>query len=564
MRIKEAVKKQLRIKLIVAILIVAIIITFYGFNNSEKNSITGNVIIEPITNHPDTGCNFSGAIYNGSYFKVISPVNNTYSGKDNFNITIVTDYAGSDIITSCPEDEPTPCEMKIVLSMYTLEGKIIEIPTIELPKIYEGNRTYSYLEVSEDGNYTDGNFTLKAVAQYSCRADEYGREDLQVKVHLSNPTITEIYPTNNLVINISSNSTIRIFPKLNATDDLGILNKTISTGTGIISLTDQPNFNITLSSGIYTWNFTATDLAGNKQIITSRFTILNSTTNLTENETEEDPIVNDTLTNLTISFTQQTIENNKITNNSAVLIEVSASTNVSETNLTLQIYDETGRKIYQNSTMQKSLQITHRFIADGTYYYNATLKHEGIQKNTPTRKVIIDTESPSIEIKSPKTGQNVFTNSVVIEFAAEDTNEIAKMWFNDGNKNTDYTGKLNKTLEEGEYTWTVYAQDKAGNIAQETIKFSIIEKESSSFKKVAIIIIIISLILATLLIAYYFLRKKQEGTSNSTNQQTTIPPTGPTNGIPPQITRPMQPILNRTTPFPIQNQPTFKNNQPLR
>jgi len=518
---KTEVIKQLKIKLVIAILIIAIVAGFYGFNTETK--ITGNPIV------PD-GCTYTDPIYGGSIIEITSIKNNSYIGKDALNITIRSNYYGTDISGKCYEEPVENCSLEITPTMYIDEENIVDIPSFYAPKTNEGTKTYTNTTICKNSACSDGNYTLIVRAEYTCVSNVINETIHLFALHQEMPTISQIYPTNNLQINISTNSTTTIFPKLIATDSLGILNKTISTAQGIVSLKDQPNFNITLQPGIYTWNFTATDIAGNKQLITSRFTIFNSSINTSQNETIE-PVVNETepTTNASILFTSNTAENNKLTNDSSILIEVIANTEVAEVNLTLQIFDETGNRIYSNTTNGKTLQITHNFISDGTYYYNATLSYEDIQTSTPTRKIIIDTEGPSIEIVSPKTGQNTFTNSALIEFNAEDTNGISKMWINDGTKNTDYTKKINKTLEEGDYTWTVYAQDKTGNIAQQTIRFSIVaEKESNSSKKIAIFVIIIAIVLMILLAAYYFLRKKPEETTDSNNQKiNTLPPSNP-------------------------------------
>ncbi len=551
---KTEVIKKLKIRLVIAILLVAIIAGFYGFNNETK--ITGNPIVQD-------GCTYTDPVYGGNILEIANPKNNSYVGKDALDITIRSNYYGTDISGECYGEPVENCSLEITPVLYIDENNLVNIPSFYAPKTNEGTKTYTNTTTCKNAACIDGNYTLIIKAEYTCVSNVINETTNLFALHQEMPILSQIYPTNNLQINLSSNTTAVIFPKLIATDSLGILNKTVSTESGIVSLKDQPNFNITLPAGVYTWNFTVTDIAGNKQTAIARFTVFNSTMNLTENETEIIPIENETEPNLNISFTSETTENNKLTNDSTILIEIATNTEVAEVNLTLQIFDETGSRIYQNTTTGKTLQIAHNFISDGTYYYNATLSYGETQTSTPTRKIIIDTEGPSIEIISPKTGQNTFTGSALIEFNAEDTNEVVKMWYNDGKKNTDYTKKINKTLEEGDYTWTIFAQDKAGNVAEQTIRFSIVaEKETNSTKKIAIFVIIIAIVLMILLVAYYFLRKKPDETSNTNNQNTNnLPPTGPSYGMPPQMRSQVQPVLSRSNLPPMQNQPTFKNNQ---
>lgn len=539
---EEVLKKQLKIKLIISVFFVAIIIVFFGLNNSYKN-ITGNSVIEPKTVGE---CTYGGATYDGSFMKVFSPENNTYTGENGFNITVVTDYYGTDILTSCVGYDATNCTLKIIsaMSSKTNDGfvnKTIDIPSLELPKINSGNTTFSYTTVSSNENYTDGNFTIKTSVKYSCEAEEFKTEYTYVQVHLSSPVITEIYPTNNLVINISSNTTTTIFPKLNATDTLGILNRTFYDGNKTISLIGNSNYNVTLPVGTYTWNFTATDLAGNKEMVISTFRIVNSSTNITQNNTNQ----TNTTSNATILFGNTTTEDNKLTNTSSVFIKLNANSTNSSNNITLRIFDSSGKIIYQNSTTQNTMEKSYVFITDGIYYYNATLVSGNETRFTPTRKIIIDREAPTISIISPSKIQSNFTNSIALEFSASDENGISRRWFNDGIKDADYIGRINQNLTNGNYTWTVYARDNAGNFAKETIKFMIISKEKKSLTKtIAILIIIIALALLVFVGIFYFMRKNSE-------QQTQ-----PSNFVSPSVP------INGQAQIPIQA--TFKNNQPLQ
>ena len=423
-------------------------------------------------------------------------------------------------------------------------------------KTNEGNKTYSSTAFQSSNNYTNGNYTMLTKIKYSCVVANFERDERRIQVDTDEPTISEIYPTNSLQINISSNATITLSPRIIATDTLGIKNKTIFDGTNTISLLDNPSYSKTLSPGVYSWNFTAIDLAGNAKTVTSQFRIFSSTTNETQpfnttNTTQQN------LSNTTLFFDSKTTPDNQLTNISSIHITLNANSNESQTNITLKIFDETGKVIYQNSTTEKTIEITYPFISDGTYYYNATFISGNSITNTATRKIIIDTEPPTITINSPTKKQTSFTNSVLIEFSAEDTNDVIKKWINDGTKKIDYTSKLNKTLSEGNYTWTLYAQDKAGNIAQETIRFSIVtEKKTNTIQRLAILIIIVAVILLVILIIFYFLKNKSNPTSSTSDQS---PPSNPSQSfnrpvppINPQVQRPMLRLANPAM---------FKNNQ---
>ena len=334
------------------------------------------------------------------------------------------------------------------------------------------------------------------------------------------------------------------------------MNKTVYDGSNIINLVSSPNYNVTLSPGTYTWNFTTTDLAGNIAFVVSQFAIFNSSTNMTTNETN---VTEETTTNATISFDSSTATDNDLTNQSSVSIKINANTNKSTVNLTLNIFDSAGRVVYKNSTTEKTIDVFHTFVSDGDYYYNATLISGEETINTPTRKITIDTESPTITIISPTKTKNNFTNYAVIDFSADDTNGIARRWINDGTKDTTYTSRINKSLTEGSYSWTVFAQDDAGNIAEEIIKFSIVsETAKKPNKNIAIFVIIIAAILIIVLIAWYFLKKKPEQPSTPNQTFGSLPPANPSL----QFNRPLpprSPPFLRPTPMPM-NPAMFKNN----
>ncbi len=527
-------------------LIILGIIGLIGFSNK---TITGEVIIAPEIGDP---CNYSGTTYEGSFMEIIKPLNNSYTGKDNFNLTIYTDYYGGDIVTTCVGFEPQNCTLELTAILISDDDKIIEPISFELPKTNEGNKTYTSTAAQSSNNYTNGNYSILTKIKYSCEVENFQTDERRIQVDVEEPNITEIYPLNNSVINISTNSTTTIFYKLNATDTLGIANKTISTGSKTTNMIQNPTYNETLSPGSYTYTFTAIDLAGNTKSIVSSFRIINLTTDQTE--TPEENQTNETVINATINFDTATTANNIVTNSSILNVKLIANASTT-TNLTFKIYDSTGNIIYQNSTNQKTFNRTHSFISDGAYYYNATLTSGDTIVNTPTRKITIDTESPTIQI-TQKT-QTVFTNEVILEIKTDDTNRITRTWINDGAKDFDYTGKINKTLTEGNYTWTIYSQDEAGNIAKEIFNFSIIEEISlSSSKIIAIILLVVALILAIILTSIFFLRKTPSNTAATQNQPTMGPPSNP----PMQFNGPAPPWPQLPATSSQTNPVMFKNN----
>ena len=542
--IKREVDNKLKKRIFLGLMLIGLMFLIGIYNKT----ITGNTIIPAITGET---CNDSATTYDGSFMEIISPLNNSYTGKDNFNFTAYTDYYGEDIVTTCEGEEPVNCTLELMLALISDDDKELYF-SFELPKTNEGNKTYTSTAAQSSNNYTNGNYTMLTKIKYSCIVATFERDERRIQVDIEEPNITEIYPLNNAIINISTNSTTTIFYKLNATDSIGIANRTITKGSKVTSMIQNPNYNETLTPGSYTYTFAAIDLAGNTKSVTSSFRIINSSTNETEIPVENE--TNETVINATIYFDTTTTVNNAITNLSILNVKLIANASTT-TNMTFRIYDSTGRIVYQNSTSQKTFNITHMFISDGVYSYNATLVAGDQTINSATRKITLDTESPTITI-TQKT-QTVFTNEVILELQTQDTNKVARTWINDGAKEFDYTGKLNKTLIEGNYTWTIYSIDEAGNTAKEIFKFSIIEeKATSSTKIIAIILIIVAVILTIVLIAMYFLRKTPGNNPANQNPSTMMPPAN----SPMQFNRPMPPRpINPNIP-PQTNPAMFKNN----
>jgi len=525
---KTEVIKQLKIKLVIAILIITIVAGFYGFNTETK--ITGDAIVDAKN---ENGCNFSNATYEGNLLEILNPINNSYTNLENLNFSIKTDFYGEDIIINC-SGEITLCPMNINLTIKLPNQTTVYSDIINTSKINEGNKIYTFGNKCTADKCKEENYTIKYRIEYACETLELINSESLFMIHNELPTITEIYPLNNSIINISTNATTTIFYKLNATDTIGIANRTISMGTKTISMIQNPTYNETLSPGKYVYTFRATDLAGNTKSLVSTFTIVNSSTNETIPEVNE---TNETTINATISFDTITTEDNKVTNSSILRVKIIVNSTTNSTNLTFRIYDSANRVVYENSTSQKILDITHNFISDGTYHYNASILAEDILIPTPTRKITIDTEAPSIQIIFPQKNQTSFTNYAILELKTEDTNKVTRTWINDGTKEKEYTGRINETLTAGNYTWTIYAKDEAGNIAKTIFKFSIATETTNSSRVIAIILLIIALILLVILIVLYFLRKNSSNAPPTQTKPVVVPPSN----YPRQFNRPLSP-----------------------
>lgn len=103
-----------------------------------------------------------------------------------------------------------------------------------------------------------------------------------------------------------------------------------------------------------------------------------------------------------------------------------------------------------------------------------------------------DTTSPAVSILSPVDGQTYSSDQNVIVFTATDQN-LDSCWYSLNNGQTNVTTQCNTAItginsQTGQNTWTVYANDTAGNTGSDTVTFtvnagtSIVEDDDESSK----------------------------------------------------------------------------------
>lgn len=501
MNIGEIFKKQVRTKII--FLIIFLTVTSITFATLFfKNNITGN----PISSFSDDfDCVEIGGEYGGSFLEILWPLENGYMG-NNSSVIIKTDYYGSDKVEICDgdEEEVSNCTLGIEVGLHSDGGDYLEPLFISLPKFSEGNKTYSMENLTKDPKYKNGNYTLFIDARYSCDASSLESIESRVIVYLESPNITGIYPQNNITINISEEKNITITPQLNSTDTIDIKNKTVSFGQEKISLSENPSYNRTLSPGEYEWIFEVENIAGNKVSEVSKFKIINNLDNFQQGEIGAD---------IKISFEPPTPEDNIIINKSNVDFKVTTESEHDIGKVVLQIFNSVGNIIYTFSEEEGSFETNYSFTKDGRYIYNITAYAGDSVKSSESRRIEIDTTPPKISIISDQ--GPVFQKYFFLEFSAEDENDIVRKWIHDGSSEFNYNSPINKTLSPGNYNWTIYAEDIAGNIGRKSLSFEISGKSKKN--SIALFLIFIAAVLLVGLGIVYFMKFNKKSKPSPTS-----------------------------------------------
>lgn len=186
-----------------------------------------------------------------------------------------------------------------------------------------------------------------------------------------------------------------------------------------------------------------------------------------------------TLYNITIDNTVPSIAfasgaNNSYFSRDWVYVDITL-TETNENTTTFYLYNSSINLINSTILPAGSRNINFTSLNEGIYYYNATHKDNvNFETSTITRKITLDTTSPSVTINSPVNNINWSTAifPTILNASVTDTNNIQSVLFNVSNViyNTTFSNNwLNtsfdtRNLAEGEHTITVYAWDYAGNL----------------------------------------------------------------------------------------------------
>jgi hypothetical protein len=210
--------------------------------------------------------------------------------------------------------------------------------------------------------------------------------------------------------------------------------------TGLVNSTTtltSPNFvNISnLANGIYYFNATAYDSAGNR--------------NLTETR------------NVTIDTSAPLISiirpQNLTYNNATQLVNISASDSIGISRI--WFYNGTGNETYTTAV--------YRTFAEGSNTLYAWANDTSGNLNYTSVVFNIDTTAPSISIVSPASAN--YTNAtILVNISISGANYT---WFFNGTGNETYSGAVYRTFNQGSITVYAYANDSVGNLNYSSVMF---------------------------------------------------------------------------------------------
>jgi hypothetical protein len=222
---------------------------------------------------------------------------------------------------------------------------------------------------------------------------------------------------------------------------------TFSDGTSEINWT-------TLSDGIYYYNVTTFDLAGNENATETR--------NLTLDNL--DPI---------IGFGGETLENGAYDNGDEIFVNVTVD-EANEANITFNLFDEVGVNIRSNTFYNEIRSVTWNLLDDGIYYYNVTVFDKvGHSDSTQTRGVILDNVFPKISYGfGTELDGAAFSRDWIyfkVNIVEDNFKNVSLSLYNSTGlvstqKFSDTTREYNWTeLDDGNYWYNATTYDKAGN-----------------------------------------------------------------------------------------------------
>ena len=269
----------------------------------------------------------------------------------------------------------------------------------------------------------------------------------------SNPTLTINYPAQGSYLNIS-----QVNFNWTATDNISAIiscNLSVPTNTKTVSCTNSTNCNYTLSGfseQLYDFNITCSDNASNLITANSNFTI-------------------DTIFPK-ISFDSSTTEAGNYSRNYIFIYANATEQNIDYLNITL--YNSTFDIINTTSTTDANLSINVTGLANGFYYFNATINDSfGHTNATETRKILLDDTYPSLSIIVNDSILEYGSDSILINWSVNET-YINSVIFNVTtstsfliNSSSSTAGGVNLTNDDlvavDNYTISLFALDTSGN-----------------------------------------------------------------------------------------------------
>ncbi len=401
-------------------------LTLYKGTTSQTNIVQWQTI-EIVDRTPPSGT-------------ILSPKNNTYTNRTSQNFVLnATDNLQLGNAT---------------LNIYNSSGKLINTTTILLSGTNDvASVVYEFLY--------DGVFHW-FYRIFDAAGNSFNTTNNTLTIDTINPLIS--YSAGTYSNNTYTN---KKYIYVNVTSyDLNFANLTFSlyNSTGLVNKTtynlENTKINWTnLADGIYYYNATAGDLAGNSNSTKTRKATVDTT----------DPLV---------SYSSGTLSNGTYVNSTSIFVNTSV-TELNFANITFNLYNSTRSKIYSNLYTNSTRSQKWSSLPQGSYYYNVTVYDLAGNKNsTLTRKITLDTTAPNASLMTPANDTYSKSKNQNLSFNATDNIALKNATLNVYNS----SGKLINTttilisgtkvvggivyefLYDGVFNWFYRVFDMAGNV----------------------------------------------------------------------------------------------------
>ncbi|MGD1919487.1 MAG: beta strand repeat-containing protein [Pleurocapsa sp.] len=220
-----------------------------------------------------------------------------------------------------------------------------------------------------------------------------------------------------------------------------------------------------LVDGEYTLNLTATDEAGNESIGSVSFTLD------TANPLLSAELVTDTGIDSDDNLTSDPTISGSVSDGNAI-----SSLSASFGSIDLDITDLIATDGSFSLDTDKLAEINDgNALADGTYSLNLTSSDEAGNESVSSVSFTLDTTAPDVTISEPLANSNLADNNQLTGTVDEDLVSLVYRFNNGDDVAGDLTdSSFNQPLDlaglaDGQYSLTLVATDKAGNVTEETI-----------------------------------------------------------------------------------------------
>jgi len=305
-----------------------------------------------------------------------------------------------------------------------------------------GNQTYT---IPVNVLFNDGSSTLIAYANdsagnFNSTSVAFSIDSIKPSINFSSPTETSgttLTTRNNILVNVTANDTNLANITVNLYNSTrGLVNTTVTTSS--------PNFiNFTsLANGLYYFNSTARDAAGNSNSTETRNATIDTTA----------PLVN-------ITYPQNTTYNTNVSALNYTIVEANPGS----------CWYSNNSGIWNSTSVVAGINFTNVISIEGSNTWKVYCNDTAGNTNSSSVTFSKDTIKPIITIYSP---QNTTYNNrtILVNFTADN---YQSLWFYNGTANETYTTQVYRTFAEGSNTIIAYANDTSGNLNSTSVVFSI-------------------------------------------------------------------------------------------